>query len=222
MKEKVEAGGRALPTAASVVFVFLVLRVLAVADYDWRIAFAIVHTIDLNDGVAILFGSLMASEVVTAILLIWLIPMLVIGFFWPTDRGGRHPAAILIFSVAFAALIALTLTFHAWWIPLGTLGVLAILVVLDRYRRKGVLHQAVVFVLRSVGVTMVVGILVLAAIVRTPWMPLEKIETRQGVITGYVLEAEPGFVKVLTVDDRHFLILTDNDVLTRTEIEEGH
>lgn len=37
-------------------------------------------------------------------------------------------------------------------------------------------------------------------------------------LRGFVMAAEPGFLKVLTEDDRKFLILTDQEVTSREEI----
>ncbi len=44
------------------VFAFLILRIFAVSGYSWETAFLVSNTISLNDGLAILFGSLMAGH----------------------------------------------------------------------------------------------------------------------------------------------------------------
>ncbi|GAA4804147.1 hypothetical protein GCM10023353_03270 [Tomitella cavernea] len=49
---------------------------------------------------------------------------------------------------------------------------------------------------------------------QTPCVPLERIATTDGEVTGYVLSVDSGFVNVLT-EDREFLILPSGEVLSR-------
>lgn len=51
---------------AAVAFFFLLLRVFAVSGYGWNTAFAVSTTLGLDDGLALLFGSLMAGHLLTA------------------------------------------------------------------------------------------------------------------------------------------------------------
>jgi hypothetical protein len=69
-----------------------------------------------------------------------------------------------------------------------------------------------------VGPTPLLAALVLAVLVRTPWVPLERIETGDGVVLGYVVDSEPGFHKVLTEEERELLILSDAEVDRREEL----
>ncbi len=57
-------------------FGFLVLRIFAVSGYNWDTAFAVSTTLNLNDGVSLLFGSLMAGKLFTAGLLVVTLPLL--------------------------------------------------------------------------------------------------------------------------------------------------
>lgn len=66
----------------------------------------------------------------------------------------------------------------------------------------------------TVGLVAGIAVLLLAAFVQTPWVPLERIETTHGPIAGYVLSVDPGYLNVLT-DGRKFVRLNRNDVRSR-------
>jgi hypothetical protein len=67
-----------------------------------------------------------------------------------------------------------------------------------------------------VGPAMLLG----AATISTPWVPLEWIAMRDGKeVQGYVLQAEPGFLKVLTEHERTLLILTAAAALGAAPLE---
>lgn len=57
--------------------------------------------------------------------------------------------------------------------------------------------------------------LVIAAFIGTPWVPLEQISTVDGVIDGYVLSVDSGHLNVLT-EVAEFMILISGDIVTRT------
>ncbi|WP_181698172.1 hypothetical protein [Nocardia sp. GTS18] len=61
--------------------------------------------------------------------------------------------------------------------------------------------------------------LVLAATVQVPWVSLEEIATKNGVVRGYVVENPPGYLKVLLEQEREIVIVDTADVTGRTEIE---
>ena len=82
----------------------------------------------------------------------------------------------------------------------------------------GMVVRIVDALLRRVGVTALVAALALAAIVDTPWVPLERITVEDEVMTGYVLDSQPGFHKVLTERDHELLIVNDDDVTHREEL----
>lgn len=67
--------------AAVWAFGFLVLRACAVSGYHWDTAFAVSTTLGLDDGLALLFGSLMAGHLLTAPAAARLVPSLP-----PVDR----------------------------------------------------------------------------------------------------------------------------------------
>lgn len=69
---------------------------------------------------------------------------------------------------------------------------------------------------RRAGLIGVIGLLLIAAAVDTPWMSRETIVTTTGEFDAYVLEVEPGFLKVLTTDGRPFEIIDSSLVVSRT------
>ena len=66
----------------------------------------------------------------------------------------------------------------------------------------------------SVGTVSVCVLLVMAVAVQTPWMSHERVETGTSSVTGYVIEDEPGFVKLLT-EDRELTLIDTADVTGR-------
>ena len=96
------------------VFGFLILRIFAVSAYNWDTAFAVSTTLSLNDGVSLLFGSLMAGELFTAGLLAALLPLLFAASLW----GPRGHRSVLMLLTAIGAVLAaaITISFHCWWL----------------------------------------------------------------------------------------------------------
>lgn len=229
--------GGALPLAVTAAL-FVVLRLFAVSGYDWHTAFAVLHTMDVDDSVSIVVGTLMADSFAAAAYLTLLTP---IALLWMrmglqtarrlrtqataerlSARSGLRSGALLLFSLV-ATLGAYVWTFHAWWLPLIALAATVLLFALA-YGTKagGRLQRVALWTGRRLGMLITVGWLIAAATVKTPWVPLEHVELRGGVqLRGYVLRAEPGFLKLLTEREREFRILSDNDVTSRREIS-GH
>ena len=58
------------------------------------------------------------------------------------------------------------------------------------------------------------GVLVVAALNQTAWVPHEQIHTTGKTISGYVLSVDPGYLNVLT-DEREFVIVLTQDVISR-------
>lgn len=75
--------------------------------------------------------------------------------------------------------------------------------------------------MRSIGVTAVASVLLLAAVVTAPWVPVEHIRTDTGVIARYVMKVEPGYPRVLTQDTRELVIVTAVDVKSRSWADVG-
>ncbi|WP_433547770.1 hypothetical protein ACQPZG_23900 [Streptomyces sp. CA-294286] len=253
--------GLTLTTGA---FLFLLLRLFAVSDYQWHTAFAVLHTLDLEDSIGIVLGTVMADSVAAAVLLSVLLPAFlfrVLGGLVLAARlrrgqrsggargpagdpggpyasaqdpaGGRRPdrqradlSGLVMLALVVAGVVAYATSFHAWWLLLVSAAVTAAAVGVGLLARRGrgqvgeASRWAGRHLAGLVVALAIIGLLVSAAVVRTPWMPLERVAVEGAAepLVGYVLEAEPGFLKFLTADDREFLILNDQDVASRTEL----
>lgn len=203
--------GAVAPTAAWV-FVFLLLRIMAVSGYDWNTAFAVSTTLSLSDGVALVVGTLMAGHLLVAILLIGVLPLLVATYLW---SARRHHAVVLLSTIlATVTLIALTVSFRFLWLPLATAAVFGTFALIRILPQKSRLRRVFSMTMASVGWVAGVAVLLIAALVQTPWVPQEEINTTNGTIVGYVLSVDSGFMNVLN-DDHKFVILNSGDVISR-------
>ncbi|MER8046000.1 hypothetical protein [Streptomyces sp. NPDC094032] len=217
------------------VFLFLILRLFAVAGYDWHTAFAVLHTLDLDDGISIVLGTVMASSLAAALFLALLVPVAVFRLVLSLRAAGEErrerersglPAGrpdlegVTLLVIALAAVAAYVWSFKAWWLPVAAALVGALFFsIAYGMKSTGFLRTAALWAGRHLGALMVGALLIGAATVSTPWVPLERIALTDGQqIRGYVMEAEPGFLKVLTDHDREFLILNDGDVASREEL----
>lgn len=191
---------------------FLTLRLFAVSGYDWHTAFLVSTTLGLNDGFALIFGSLIAEHTLTAVLLMGVLPLLCAGYLW----GPReHRTVVLVLSaLGLVILVALTSSFSTWWLPVGAAMVFGVIALIRFLPSGRPLKHALAVAMARVGWVAGIGVLILAALGQTPWVPREVIETTDGTISGYVLSVDPGFLNVLT-DERRFTIVISGNVLSR-------
>lgn len=201
---------------AAVTVLFLLLRVLAVSQWNWYTAAEVAATVDVGDAASILLGTIFAEPVVTGILIIILTPLIIVTLIWPPTKNRKTPIVTALFLTGIAALAgSLIITLAEWWILIGTaLATLALAAVRVLWKH-GLPHRAALRLLRSLGMLGIVGALVMAAGVSTPWVALEHIETDTGPIYGYVLETPSGYVKVLTQDPREVHTLVSSTVHSR-------
>ncbi|QTR04957.1 hypothetical protein J7S33_09510 [Saccharothrix algeriensis] len=191
---------------------FVLLRLLAVSHYDWHTTFALLHTLDLEDAPGLFLGTFMADRRISTVLLVLMVPLA--AFYAAATRSRYAP---LVVTVLVAFLVAHVRTYHQWWVPV-TAVVLAAGLVVSAIRRKGDEPGPVRFVVRRIGLVVGVVALVVAAVVATPWVPRERIETTTGTFEVYVVETSPGFLKVLGAQGHEFRILRDDEVLSRVEL----
>ncbi|MFM9370726.1 hypothetical protein [Streptomyces sp. Da 82-17] len=237
-QDESERGSGTGLTVATAAALFLILRLFAVSHYDWHTAFAVLHTIDLSDSVGLVLGTVMADSLASTVFLALLVPVAVLRLAVAyhksrrTRQGARRRplhvhhdlAGMVLLVIALVAVGAYTVSFHAWWLPPVVAAVCALYLGIGYgLRAGGRLRRAALWSTRHLGVLVLAALLVGAATVRTPWVPLERIELRGGeALRGYVMQAEPGFLKVLTARDREFLILPDSAVASREELSGGH
>jgi hypothetical protein len=225
------SGARTGLTLTTAAFLFLLLRLFAVVDHEWETAFAVLHTLDVEDSIGIVLGTLMADSVAAAVALALLVPLAVFRTYarwrlprrdpWAAETHGPLDLADgLLPAIALVTTATYVWSFHAWWLPPAALLVGAVFLGLQRGARPGGRRRrAAIWAGHHLGTLLVTALLVGAATVSTPWVPLERIGLRGGTeLRGYVMQAEPGFLKVLTASDRRFLILTDSAVTSRKEV----
>ncbi|AEF41155.1 hypothetical protein [Hoyosella subflava] len=205
-------------TGTGVLFLFLLLRLLAVSGYDWHIAFAVIHTVDLNEGFAILIGTLMAEPTFTGIALAVLLPLALLRLLWPM-AGHNRVSGLVLLAVLVTAFVSLIATHHLWWLVAVAIAIGFVVALLELMRHHDRLHEAGVFLLHRIGLVTGAFLLALAALVTTPWVPLEEITLTDETIRGYVMETSPGFLKILTEADREFLIIPSGEVEARAEVD---
>ena len=208
----VELPGGAAPLAAWL-FVFLVVRLFAISGYNWDTAFLVSTTLGLDDGLRILFGSFMTGRLVGAPLLVVMLPLLVAAFLW--SPSGRRPTVVLLAGLAISALLSLTMSFRAWWLLPITAAVFGALVLVRQLRLDSFPRRALTAAIERLGWILAAGMLLVALLTQTPWVPRERIETTNGTVTGYVLSIDPGYLNVLT-EDHEFVIILSGDVLSRS------
>ena len=201
-----------LAPATAVGFVFLILRIFAVSGYDWNTAFAVSTTLSLSDGLALVFGSLMAGHVLVEILLVGVLPLLFATFLW--SSGGHRATVLLATTLGSVTLIALTVSFRIWWLPVATAAVFGVFALTRRLPVKHWLRRMFAVAMASVGGVAAVAVLLVAAFVQTPWVPQEQIKTTTGTVIGYVLSVDSGYLNVLT-DGHEFVILNTSEVISR-------
>lgn len=193
-------------------FVFLILRIFAVSGYDWDTAFLVSTTLGLDDGLALMFGSLMAGHLVTSIVLVVIVPLLIAARLWGPPE--HRPVVMLLTTVGLVTMLALTVSFRSWWLLPTMLVVLAAIAVTRRLLRESSLRDFLIAGLARASWVAAVSALVVAAFVTTPWVPQERIETTEGIVTGHVLSVDSGYLNVLT-DEQEFVIILTKDVLSR-------
>ncbi|CAL9637923.1 hypothetical protein [Streptomyces sp. enrichment culture] len=225
-------------TVTTAAFAFLVLRLFAVSGHDWHTAFAVLHTLDLDDTIGLVIGTVMADSLASVLFLTLLVPVAALRLVMEvrTARAARERAlgrgerpervdltGALLLLIAVMAVVAYLRTFHSWWLVPLVLAVGALIVGIGYgVRAGGRLRRGALWASRHLLGLVALAMLLGAATVTTPWVPLEQIELRGGEeLRGYVMQAEPGFLKVLTERERAFRILTDQEVRSREELV-GH
>ncbi|HEY1177836.1 MAG TPA: hypothetical protein VGF17_16900 [Phytomonospora sp.] len=202
-------------TGAAVLF--LVLRLFAVTGYDWDTAFAVADAVDIGDAPSVVIGTFMADPLLTAALLALLVPLSLVHLARLGRPRWENAGNQVLLVVELVLLAALVFGLRMWWAGAVAVGLTALLAFLVLGGRRGRHHKVALWLVRRVGPAAGVAVLVMAAFVQTPWAPRERIETTSGPVTGYVLEVEPGFLRVLTEGERRFITIDTADVTARED-----
>ena len=101
---------------------------------------------------------------------------------------------MLLAVLGVLVLVALTMSFHLWWLPVATLAVFLVFLLIRRLPEGNALRRTVAKSLARVGLVTGLATLLAAAFVQTPWVPQEQITTKGGTtITGHVLRVDSGW-----------------------------
>lgn len=212
--------GMVLGTTAGIATLFLLLRLLAVSEWDWNTAGAIADSLDFGDALPIAFGTLFARPELTGFLVALLLPFALLRALWPLGGHGTPTLSGILAAIALITVAVVWVrTFDSWWVVIGAVVLGGVLLTARLIWRRGTGRRLVVATMRSAGVVAVVGLLGLAVVIDTPWMSKERLDAGNGPIEGWVFEVQPGFVKLLT-EEREVLVLFTGDIEERTLIEE--
>ncbi|WP_347353001.1 hypothetical protein [Intrasporangium sp.] len=207
---------RTIGVTASASVLFLLLRLLAVAHYDWDTAGAIADTFNFTDLVPIGFGTLLARPDITGYLVALLLPLSLVRAVWPVGGVPRFAiTTVLLIATLLAVGTTLLLTFGTWWPFAGAAGITVLLAIARTAGRLGTGHEAVRVALRRMWAVAGVAVLAMATFIDTPWSSHETIVTKDGTLTGHVLSVEPGFLRLLDEDHR-IMIIDIADITSRT------
>lgn len=204
-----------------IVSLILVLRLFAVSGWDWRVAASLVDSFSFDDALSVFMGTLFERPHITGFIVLIALPVAIARDYWLarthsfTSRANNGAVALGL----IATLYVLVRTFHVWWTLWATIALTILLIGASLIWQKGVAHTLLSRAGRHTGAIVIAVLVYLSVTVDTPWITKEKIETEVSTYYGYVLESDPGFLKVLT-DDREVLILPDPDVVARTILED--
>lgn len=217
--ESLQFGGEA-GLAVGLISLFLFTRLFAVSHWNWSAAAALVDSFSFDDAISIAFGTLFERPLITGLLVALILPLGIFRDYWlATKNAVQTRAKNWFFILAMVATVyVLIRTFQMWWALATVLILTAILIGLSMIWKKGRGHKALSRLGKHVGLLLLAGLIILSVTVDTPWMSKERIVVNEGTIYGYVLQADPGFLKILT-EDREVLILPDEDVVSRTLID---
>ncbi|MFI6518640.1 hypothetical protein ACIBF1_24005 [Spirillospora sp. NPDC050679] len=205
-------------TAAVGGLMFLLLRLLAVTHYHWGAAFGISDSINFDDVVGVLVGTLLGDAVLTGVLLAVLVPLLAAERLHGHRRGRWAPGRTLVVIVLAGLYFSGLVSFRSWPLLLVVLVVSALLVVV--LLRHGPAEEVVHRLLGRTGLLVMGALLTLAAVSDTPWVPRERITLQSGEhLVGYVMDVTNVTVKVLLDDGRELRLVSSKDVASRVELD---
>ncbi len=219
IEEKHKASTLSIGVAGAAV-VFLLLRIMAVADWDWYVAGIIVDSINFNDAIGVLLGTLFRRPTLMSIGVLVLTPLSVINLIWKIkDRQIPSFGLILLILFLCTAIVSITATLHNWWLPVGIVVISFLLLMLRIYWHQGAGQRVFLGMFRATKVLAVAWLFLFAVLIDTPWMEQEHIETDSGSIKGYVLQITPGFLKVLSDKPRQVTYIPLKRIRSRTIIK---
>lgn len=204
--------------SAGVVGLLVLLRIMAVSEWNWHTASTVAETIDVADIATIALGTLFEQQVLTGLAVVVLLPLTIVRVI-SAGHDRRHELMPLLVFILGQLILAVALVWseNQWWLPLGVVALTGVLLATRSLGRGGAGRRIVGEILQRLGIIAVAALLLLAALNPTPWVPHEEIRTSDGkTVEGYVLEDVSGTVKVLVPGEHQLVILTAGEVDSRT------
>lgn len=202
------------------VTMLLFLRLFAVARWDWTVAASLAESFNFDDAVSIALGTLFERPVITGVIISLVLPVALFRDYWLSSVKATWSRAnnwFLIVALVVTAYV-LTRTLGYWWV-LASAVILALgLIVSSRLAKKKGWSRGLARIGTHLGIVVGVLLLVVATTIETPWVEEELIETKDESFYGYVLDSDPGFLKIMTVD-REIVIMPDSNVISRTIVD---
>lgn len=215
-ENRVSNADKEIGLTAGFVALFLFIHVLAVSGWNWNTAADIADSFNFEDSISIVFGTLFELPVLTGAFAAIILPIALFRLYWTRKTATVSSSMKNLFIVAAigATEYVLIRSFGMWWPAITTAVIFTLLVIVSLVWVHGKAHRFIANLGKHTGILLLIGLGTLGLLVDTPWMPREHIETQDGLIQGHVLEATPGFLKVLT-DDREVLIMLDSEIVSR-------
>ena len=199
------------------VSLLLFLRIFAVARWQWDTAASLAEALNFDDAISILLGTLFERPSISGLLIIVALPLAIFRDYWLASSKVIETRANNWFLIV--ALVAtgyvLTRALGLWWLFPSAGAITAVLLLISvRAKRRG-WSRSVARIGAHIGLLFGLALVALASTLDTPWLDRERIVTDEQTIFGYVLDTNPGFLKIMT-EDRNILIIPDDDVVSRT------
>ncbi|QXJ19753.1 hypothetical protein AGRA3207_000337 [Actinomadura graeca] len=195
---------------------FLLLRLLAVAHYDWQVAFSLSDSINFDDVIGVVVGTFLGAGTLTGVLLALVLPLAVARHVRHLRDGDWKPHQAVFMAVLAGVFAAALITLRAWPTLLVVLG--SSTAVFTVMWRHGPLRPYLYKVYAHMGVVGWLAFLALGGLTDTVWVPEERIGLRGGgSVTGYVMNVQSPYTKILTADGRDIRVLMSEDVVSRAD-----
>ncbi|RFU43534.1 hypothetical protein DZF91_00615 [Actinomadura logoneensis] len=195
---------------------FLLLRLLAVAHYNWDVAFALADTVNFDDVIGVVVGTFLGAAGFTAVLLALLLPVAVVHHVRRLRERTWRPHDLVMLAVLVGVFAAALITLRDWVTLLVVLAVSSafLLAVQRDGRARGWLERASA----HLGAMVWLALFALAGLTDTVWVPEERLVLKDGgAVSGYVMDVHSPYTEVLTAHDRRIRIVTSENVVSRAE-----
>ena len=211
-------GSKAANTVALGGLAFLLLRLLAVSHYNWRVAFSLSDCINFNDVIGVVVGTFLGANTFTAILLAVILPLALARHFRHVKEGAWAPHQTVLIAFTVGIFVAAVVTFRDWPTLLLILAASAVVLAVLRWSSRG--RRVAGELVAKTNAIILLGLLLLAGTTGTVWVPKEIITMKNGErFEAYVMKTASPFLIVLTARDRKDEIIVATDVASRRDAE---